>query len=150
MLRSRRNGTRRYFSDADLHKIICENPRLFRSGATITSSWLCRTFEIEVPSIENLTLAQAMQVGNRHQLRKTYYYVRLNKLLSRRGLVIRQETNAETAVVTYKVQQMPGTIKRLEAYAHQTEVKREQFRRLTVGVATYRQQWSPLEEFTRE
>ena len=128
---------RTYLTKHAIAQIIDDNRHLFHLNATISDQWLCSTFSIPRPSLTDLTFDQAQLVLNTFRLKRAYYYGRLNAILARYGLVIRQRTDSRTAVTTFKVQTRINTRKRLIAYAASAHVKHEQQNRLANGIARY-------------
>jgi len=129
----------RKLSKAQLNTLIDQNPSMFRSGGSFTSNRLCKIFDIRKPS----TKGRFETVNKRlirFNLEKVTAYTSLNKLLARRGLVIRQSNNR------YIVQDLEGTRNRIMSYSQQSAKKISQRRTLIQGLRTYQGRWSRLSD----
>lgn len=130
---------RPYISTVQLQQIINQNKHLFVLGNTIHNDWLCTTFNIEQPVLTaTMSYEDTAYRINKFNLTRAYWYTRLNKILCDYGIVIRQQTNTNTKVVSYVVQNAAGVFERLNTYVRIQEVKRVQYERLNNGYRTKR------------
>lgn len=129
-----------YLSKVQLLNIVYANASLFVIGSNIPNSWLCETFNIEQPTLDVSNYEQTAAAINKFNLRRAYWYTRLNNCISKFGLVIRQHTNRHTKEVTFVVQQKEGVFKRLEAYATTRDIKLVQYRELKLGFSRHKGQ----------
>ena len=136
----------RRISKIDLHNLICAHPAKFRLGGRFTSTWLCTKLGFIQPSFKGLSTESALKTANTFNLVRMSAYVRLNRQLALRGLVIRQATDPITSKVEYIVQEIEGTEERLEAYATKMREGQQQFQRLSNGVRRYQSTWSRLRD----
>ena len=125
-------------STPQIQAFINANPRTFRQGATLTEEQLCAIFSIPRPTITNdfATTAKAL---SRFHLSKLSAYTKLNRVLSRCGLVIRQEADGRF----YRLQDAEGTVKRIIGLASEAAGKRASQRQLTDGYSNFGGRWEP-------
>ena len=117
---------------------IDTNPRIFRQGVAISETQLCAMFNITPPTITT-DFNQTSKAFNRYHLSKLSAYTKLNKVLRRCGLVIRQEEDGRT----YRIQNGEGTVKRIVGLASEAASKRLTQHTLTDGYSTYGGRWQP-------
>ena len=134
----------RRISKIDLHQLICAYPNKFRVGVSITNDWFCAKLGLITPDLSAMSTNRAIKEANAFNLTRMALYVRLNRQLALRGLVIRQRTNKTTSHTYYDVQPLEGAEERLAAYAERSTQALQQYNRLSTGIRRYSCAWTRL------
>lgn len=141
---ARTRYTTRRISKIDLHNLICSYPTKFRLGARISNTWFCNKLGLIQPSFKGMSSDRALAEANRFNLTRMSMYVRLNRQLALRGLVIRQQVSEISPAVEYVVQALEGNDERLQAYATKVREGQTQYARLSTGIRRYQSVWTRL------
>ena len=131
--RRTRNGSMLSLSIPTLNQIISNNDRLFRATTTLSDATIREIFDIAPITTRSLPTEVRL-----HDFAMFSAYTRLNKLLRRRGLVLKKAKD------TYKVLgHVPATTK-AEEYVREAGRNIRQHGILSQGIRTQGSLWSPL------
>lgn len=92
--------------------VINVNRKMFKQGNELTEDEVLALFNVTVPAFDVMSAAEIRQTAQAFQLQKLGLQVKINKVLAKRGLYMKQHQNTK-----YQIQTVEGAAERAEMLA---------------------------------
>ena len=133
MSRRNRSNTASTLTKYELNQLVTTNNREFTHGSIIHLTQLHRWF-----SVTPISDRPSADEVRRHDFNLLTIYTRLNRLLRKRGLVLKKH-NDEYLVLTLETARLKA-----EEYVRESHRNTYQYNELTEGLRRHQSVWSPL------
>jgi len=127
-------------SKPQIQQIILRNKKQFVLGKEIAEKKLRKWYTIPELALDGLSAIDTVTMVRSHDLCMVAAYIAFNRVLTRRGLVIRRIKGK------YMIQSLPRAEVRVKQLRHESVLKKVSAKRLNTGIRRYQGIFSALSE----